>query len=173
MTTSYQDVVGVFDSKFAQLFVDARPMKASISETSKIFEHPLETGAVIADHRIINPVDIVLPLVVNALDYASVFQQVKSAFVNASILTVQTKVGSYENMVIQEMPHEETPEMFDTVSIALKLRQARFVTAQYGKLPPAKVAAPKHTDTVKQGKKSAKDDAGGKKKGSVLAGLFH
>jgi hypothetical protein len=114
-------------ASFGQMFADARPLKAHVRETSKVMEHPVETGAVVADHHVINPVEIDLPVVVNAQSYAATYTQMRQAFVNATLLSVKTRVGTYSNMIIADMPHEEDPEMFDAIVVGLRLKQVLFV----------------------------------------------
>lgn len=123
-----------------QLFQNARPMKAIVRETSKVMEHPVETGVVLSDHHIINPVDIDLFLIVTnastglignilgstATNYAATYGQIRQAFVNATPLTVKTRTGAYNNMIIADMPHEEDAEMFDVITINLHLRQVLY-----------------------------------------------
>lgn len=129
-------------ASFGQLFTNARPVRATIRETSKVMEHPLETGTSIADHHIINPVEMDIQLIVTnstsglvnsvlngaiVQNYASTFNQIRQAFVNATLLTVKTRVGTYSNMIIADMPHEEDPDMFDVITIGLHLKQVLFV----------------------------------------------
>lgn len=113
---------------FGQMFGNARPVKAIVRETSKIMEHPLETGVVIADHHIINPVEIDLQMIVNSQFYATTYAQMRQAFVNATLLAVKTRVGTYSNMIIADMPHEEDAEMYDSIIIGLHLKQVLYVT---------------------------------------------
>ena len=124
-----------------QMFQNARPMKATIRETSRVMEHPVESGVVLADHHIINPIEIDLPLVVTssstgligtllgtlAQNYAATYAQIRQAFLNATPLAVKTRVGTYNDMIIADMPHEEDPEMFDVITIALHLKQVIYV----------------------------------------------
>jgi hypothetical protein len=114
---------------FGQMFANARPLKATVRETSKVMEHPIETGAVIADHHIINPVEIDLPMIVNSQFYAATYTQIRQAFVNATLLSVKTRVGTYSNMIITAMPHEEDADMYDAITIGLHLRQVLYVVA--------------------------------------------
>ena len=74
------DVVGVFDANFNQVFRLARPVKAQIHETSKPMEHPVETGIIITDHRIILPVEIEFSLILPPGEYRPVYQQIKQFF---------------------------------------------------------------------------------------------
>lgn len=123
-----RDVVGVFDqTSFDQLFSDARPVRANVRESAKVMDHPLETGTTISDHHVINPKNIELTMILSSEFYSSTFQQIRGAFVNATLLSVQTKAGVYQNMIIQEVPHQEDPDMFDAITITLNMREVLFV----------------------------------------------
>lgn len=123
---------------FGQMFANARPLKATVRETSKVMEHPVETGSMFSDFHIINPIEIDLPLLVvnksaggiaslfgagSNSNYATTYAQIRQAFINATPLTIKTRTGSYQNMIISDMPHEEEPEMFNAIVILLRLRQ--------------------------------------------------
>lgn len=121
------DVVAVLDQgDFKQIFRTARPMRAVIHETARVMEHPLESGAMIADHRVIDPRRIELQMIVAAQDFSSAFQQIRSAWLNGTLLTVQTKAAVYQNMVIQALPREESPDRFDITTISIQLREIIF-----------------------------------------------
>jgi len=152
--TQTTDVVGVFDTSFNQLFPDGRPIKASVTETAKLMEHPLETGSVIMDHRVINPVEIELSLVLTGEEYADTYKQIKDTFNGNNLIIVQTKTGSYSNMAIQAMPHEESPDMMDAVPMALKLKEAILIDVQFQALPPRKVVNQKDTSVLDMGEKT-------------------
>jgi hypothetical protein len=142
-----------------QMFVNARPLKATIRETSKVMEHPVESGAVLADHHIINPVEIDLPLMVASQFYVQTYQGIKNAFVNATNLTVKTPVNVFNNMIIADMPHEEDPQFFDSILIALHLKQVLFFTAgqtaaQFSQANYAPVA-PANQNTLQTGLQQA------------------
>jgi hypothetical protein len=123
------DVVGVFDqATFTQLFVQARSMKAFVRETSRVMEHPLETGALIADHKIIDPKTIDLMMIVAAPDFNGAFQQIRNSYLNSQLLIVQTKAAVYKNMIIQSLPREEDPEKFNVTVINLQLREVLYAS---------------------------------------------
>ena len=143
-------------ASIGQLFVNARPMKATIRETSKVMEHPVETGVVLSDHHIINPVEIDIPLIVNSTFYAATYSQIRQAFINATPLSVKTRVGVYSNMIIADMPHEEDAEMFDAITIGLHLKQVIYIVP--GSNSPTQnfqPLAPANSNTVASGLKSA------------------
>src|SRR5574340_1350031 len=127
------DVVAITAGGFAPVFASARPLMASVYEFADIMEHPLETGAVIADHIVFQPIEIELPLLcIGELAYRSTYAAIRATFNAGTLLTIRTRTGSYPNMVITDLPHDETPDVFDGVAIRLRLREARFVTPKTG-----------------------------------------
>lgn len=126
------DIVGIYDgggnAVGQQLFQSARPVKAGVRESSKVMEHPGETGIMLQDHHIINPVEIELSAIINSADYSSTYSQLRQAFTNATQLMVKTRTGVYRNMIIVDMPHEEDPEMYDAIVIGIRMRQILYFT---------------------------------------------
>lgn len=146
------DVVGVFDNDtFDQLFSTARPMKANVTRQQKIMDHPIELGSLVSDFAIILPVEIELSMLLTGSEYEAMYQEIKLYWSTQTLVSVQTKADTFSNMLIQAMPHEETPEMFDVIPLALKLREVQMVTVQYQALPPPAVAAPTDASTVQRG----------------------
>lgn len=166
--TNSQDVVAVLNSDFQQVFEKARAIKATILRASKAMEHPLETGATITDHRIVLPVNVELSMILASEDYRAVYQQVRDLFMRGDLLTVQTRVDSFASMLIEKMPHDETPDMLDGVALALSLKEAQFVQPQFSAL---KVAQPKDSNTVKKGQQQPTESPPARKQ-SVLSGFF-
>jgi hypothetical protein len=166
--TNAQDVVAVLASDFSQVFQKARMIKATIMRTSKAMEHPLETGATITDHRIVLPINIELSFVLASEDYRAVYQQVRDLFKRGELLTVQTRVDSFPSMLIEKMPHDETPDMLDGVALALSLKEAQFVQPQFSAL---KVAQPKDSNTAQRGQQQP-TEAPPARKSSVLGSFF-
>lgn len=143
-------------ASFGQLFENARPMKATVRETSRVMEHPLETGVTLADHHIINPVEIEIPMIVKSEFYVATYSQIRQAFINATLLAVKTRVGVYSNMIIAELPHEEEPEMYDAITIGLRLRQAIYVVPSTGQLAENfQPIDPLNTNTIASGLQQA------------------
>jgi len=156
------DYVAVFDDDFNQLFTEAKALKAVVKEQAKVMEHPVESGAIITDHRIIMPIEIDLSLILNSDEYPDVYQTIRQYYLNATLLTIQTKTGIYENQLISSMPHEEDPAQFDAVSLALSFKQVQFVTAEFGIVP----AQPSNSTTVDRGTQQGTTATGNR--GTVL-----
>ncbi len=130
ISTSTIDVVAVIDQEsFVQVFPFARPMRATIRQQSRTMQHPAENGVIISDHRIILQTEIEMPLVVNALDYSETFNQINNLFINGTLLSVQTRVGIYQNMIIEDLPHDESPDMYDAISIGLRFKEVIYFPA--------------------------------------------
>lgn len=168
MPTGAQDVVAVFDNNFYQLFPDARSMKATVKEPSKLMSHPTETGVTITDHRVIEPIEIELSVVLLPDTYVQTYYEIKAARDANTTLSVQTNTSLYSSMLIQDMPHEEDPEHFDTITMIIKFIEVIFVTVQVSSLPDSR-----KNNGNKNGKAaSATDGDAGKEKakGSVAYG---
>lgn len=174
IATASSDIVGVFTQEFRQVFDKARPLKATVKEEAKVFEHPIETGAMITDFRIIQPVEIEISLLLTSEDYRDVYQQIRQIFLNGDLLVVQTKSGVYENQLIQSMPHEEDPGLYDAITLALKLKQAQFITPQFATLAPRQVKNPANASTVSKGEQQKTSTSGSSQRNqSVLFGVFN
>lgn len=143
------DNVALLDSNYNQLFSDARPIKAVIKEESKVMEHPLETGAVVTDHTVIQPVEIELSMIVQKENVQDTYQQLKTYYLNRTFLIVQTFTDAYTNQFIQALPHEEAADQFGAITIGLKLKQALVVTSSTSTtITPKK---PANSSTVDRG----------------------
>lgn len=142
------DYVAVFTQDFTQVFPRARAIKATVKEESKVMEHPVETGTIVTDHRIILPVEIELSLILQSADYQDTYKSIKQYFLNATLLVVQTRSGIYKNQLIASLPHEENPDQYDALSVALKLKQVQFTTARFVQIVPQD---PANTNTVDRG----------------------
>ena len=156
--TASADVVAVLEAETGrQLFGDARPLKATVSESAKLLTHPLEDGGNIVDHRIILPIGISLSFVLSAETYRETYQEIRQAFRQSSRLTIQTKTDTYENMYMQDIPHEEDPSLFDTVTLIIQLIEALTSQVQIQALPPQSVINPLDTSTSERGEQTTSD----------------
>lgn len=154
------DVVAVIDPDTGeQLFAEAESMKANVGPLSKIMDHPLEDGSPVSDYKIILPVTIELGLLVSAQDSGSTYATIRDAFLASTYLTVRTNADTYENLVIEGMPHDESPDMFGMLAIGLRLREVQLVTVAYQALAAKDVAQPTDQSTVNTGEKQGSNSA--------------
>ena len=161
--TYSQDVVAVLDKDFQQVFDDARPMKLTVDESAKVMEHPIETGATVVDHRIIEPVNIEISMILSSEEYADVYQQVKQIWKNADLLNVQTRTDNYPSMMIAKIPHEESPDMIDGVTLAIALREVKFVDVTFTTRKIPVNASPKNSKTKDRGEQRPQETTDPKK----------
>lgn len=150
----------------------AQVLKVTVSEGSKAMEHPLETGATIVDHRIVLPIQLDLSLMMTSADYRAVYQELRDLFLKATLVTVQTRVASYVNMLIEKIPHEESGDVADGIALALTLKEARFVTPAFSAIEVAP-DKPASTNTAKRGQQTPAPASSvpPERKKSVLASL--
>lgn len=146
------DVVAITGPGFVPLFSFARPLTAEVHERAELMRHPLETGAKIADHIVFDPVEIELPMIIaGELNYRSTYALIRQTFLAGTLLTVVTRTGSYPNMVLQEIPHEETPSSFDAIGMRIVLSEANFVQPKSGSLSQEQAENPSQSSTVNRG----------------------
>jgi hypothetical protein len=152
-TQNTQSQIAIFDSDFNQLFPDAKILKVTVKPTSKIMEHPVETGATITDYFIVLPIELDIDIIATSPNYKNTYNLIKSAFIEAKLLTIQTKSDTFTSQIISELPHQEGSEMYDAILINLKTKQVLFITPQYGTVPISP-RNPKNTSTNNLGNKS-------------------
>lgn len=174
------DVVALLDADTRRPVLEtARPTRANVFEISRVMEHPLEDGSTIVDHMVRLPVEVDLVLV-SMGSPQDVYAELSQLHRAGTLLTVQTRTGTYDSMLLAEIPHDEPPEMAESVTFALRLKEAKFVQPEYGQLPPRKVANPAHSSTVKRGTQqtteaspSKTDAAKDTYRGSILYRVFN
>lgn len=124
------DVIGIYDKNFQQLFLNTKFMKCQVLDTSSLFSHPLEDGSQMIDHKIKNPLEIQLTIILAGDEYKNIYKSLKKVDDNAELLTIQTKTDVYKNMLIQALPYEEDAEVYNGIKLTLSLKQAQFETAK-------------------------------------------
>lgn len=120
------DVIGVYDSNFTPLFVDANYIKASVSDTSQLFTHPLEKGSTIADYKIDNPIEINLQIMLLGSSYKNTYKALKKIKTDSTALTIQTRTDVYNNMYVIALPYEEDNTISEGIKLVVGLEQATF-----------------------------------------------
>ncbi|XAO54182.1 tail fiber protein [Yersinia phage vB_YenM_P744] len=190
--SNYQSVAGLFNSSLAvdvvrittaegkQLFTLARAIKAGVNPESELFEHPLETGNKIIDFKIDKPIVVQLGVLIPTESYESIYNEILQAKTLGTELVVQTRASTYSNLIIQAMPHEESPDYGDTLAMSITLREVQWFNPNPESLPAKQVSANPKTgaksdaDTLKQGQQRPTDASQGtqKKAESILHGWY-
>src|ERR1700728_97742 len=105
-----------------EVFARAKSIKVEVNPNSRPMEHPLESGAIITDHRILMPVEIEMTMVLSSADYKDVYKEIAGYYTQGTLLIVQCRAGTFTNQLIQSIPHQEDAEQFDAISLSLKLK---------------------------------------------------
>jgi hypothetical protein len=145
------DIVGVFDDSFNQVFAEARPVRAFPRPSARLMDHPLETGQIVSDYKVILPVELQMELILPSPFSRDLYAEIWQLWQQSELLTVQTKASSYPNMIIAEIPHEETPEKYDALPMTIRFRQVQVVTSVTSYAP----ADPTQANTQNLGNQNA------------------
>lgn len=152
-----QQVVAIFSQESgAQRFTEAAMMRLQVTPSSKMPEHPLENGASVVDHRIILPTEANLAIFMTGQNYASIYQQVQTSFGSGELLRLQTYAGTFENMVLQAIPFEETPDALASVAMMVQLKEVKFFATQYTAAAVRNPSNSRARDTTRRGEQNAK-----------------
>lgn len=160
MTLVSRDIIGIYDSNFNQLFTGARPVNVRIKENSRTMKYPLETGVTITDHFIIEPIEIEFQVILQADDYYQTYQNIKRQRNLGTLFLVQTKTSVYQNMMIQEIPHEESADFYNAIPMNIRMVEALFAGAEVSNYAPVQTADPTTTEEEKQSTAVSNTNAG-------------
>lgn len=138
-------------TSFTQVLQDARPLNVAVRELTRAMEHPLESGQIVTDYKIVLPVEITMQMLVKRAYYLTTYDQLRQLYNNSTQLSVRTRTGTYDNMVITEIPHEETPDKYDAITLYLKLKQVQVVQSDSDFAP----ADPTQADTQNLGEQNS------------------
>lgn len=118
------DVIAILDDEGNQILTDGHAMSVDLVENSTLFSHPVETNFVITDGKVVDPVIATFTILFEGDLYKKGYDDIKSLFLSSARLALQTRTGTYENMILESIPHEETPEVFDSIIMRLSLKEA-------------------------------------------------
>lgn len=132
-------------------------MYAEVKESSRVMEHPLENGSVVADHQVQMPVEIRLQIVMPYYLYDDIVEDLRRLKQNGTLVSVHCRGGVYTDMVFVDIPHNERAENVSRLSFDCTLRQAMLVSGEEVTLTEADVQQPANSSTVKSGLKQGKE----------------
>lgn len=103
----------------------------NIDIDSDLCDHPTETGSIITDNAIINPISMKIQVAMPTGLYTRIYAQMIKYYQQKQFILVQTKFAMYRNMVIQAMPYKIDNATVDRPIVELTLRQIMEATPQY------------------------------------------
>lgn len=143
------------DEKLTEVLQKAQIERIAIEDQAKIFEHPLETGAMITDHEIFEPKRVTCQMIISD-DDAETLQELEQLYLSGAELRIRAGNKIITNVVISSKPFEISSEMFDKTRYSVTFKEALRVSPVYTKLPPRKVAKKSSASRVNSGVKQAK-----------------
>jgi len=173
ISTSLETRVAILDGEsLSPLFESADPLRVSVSERVTPTKFAVEDGSTRSDHVVEELKEIAIDFILTD-DTRNGFSNLKQAWSAKRLVTVQTKVDSYENMLIIAIPHDETADLGMAISVPVRLMEWREVKPEQGDLPQKSVAKKKQSSTVKRGQvRGTEAGEGTERKGSILSGIF-
>lgn len=143
-----QDVIAIFSQgssgePLKQLIPEVNIMKASINTNATVFRHPLADGSTIVDHRILEPVEIELILILsttrkpftssyidslfpNQDNLRNTYNTLLEYYNNSYLIGIQTRTSYYSNMILSAIPHQENVDVYNGAILSLKAQETKF-----------------------------------------------
>lgn len=148
----------------------------SVRDDSQFIEHPIESGAVIADHHVFNPIEITCNVAfppksdkwlgdlgkwtqVSLVDvlygrgqtFDETFKELATLYSTSTNLSIKTDSGIYTNMYITSIPTDVSPDNADRQIFQITFKEAITVTPQYIKIDATKARNASNGSYVKTG----------------------
>lgn len=130
-------------------------LKADFADPAKLCTHPIESGSIITDHKVILPKKCTLTLVMPAYYQDIVIEEIRQLYKDSTFLTIRDVSGDYTNMVITNLPHVTDAKTAERLVFTLDLEQVQVVAPQYVKLNKNQVKNAKNASTIPSGVKQA------------------
>lgn len=140
-------------------------MSCKASAPSKMCEHPIESGSVVTDHKVILPKQCTITIAMPAYYQDIVIKEIEKYHKESTPLCVHDCGMLYENMVITDYPHTTDVKTASRLVFTIEMKELVVVEPEYVKLDMSKVKAAKDASTVKKGIKESKE------KTSILVNL--
>ena len=106
-------------------------IKGEVDISSDLCDHPVETGSIITDNAITNPISMKIEVAMPTALYTRIYAQMIKYYQEKKYILVQTKFAMYRNMVIAAMPYKLDNSTIDRPIVELELRQVMEVSPQY------------------------------------------
>lgn len=139
---------------------DTSVLSCNVTDDSQLMEHPVESGFKIVDHQVFNPVEIDIRIAMPSYFYSSIIEELKTLYNNGTSLSIKTvdNPKMYSNMVIQGVPHEETPDNVDRLVFDLHFKEVIIVEPVYIQLREENVKNPQNSSTKALGENITKKE---------------
>lgn len=173
LSSSLQPRVAILDAEtLIPIFTSASPMRVTVHQEKRPTKFAVEDGTDRSDHVVKELTEVTIDFLLTE-DTRNSYAELRQAFDENRLVTVQTKVDTIENMLIVSMPREETPRLGSSVAIPIRLQEWVEVKPEEGEISQNQVASKEQSSTVKRGQvKGTEANTEQKQKGSILSGWF-
>lgn len=154
MSTVTERASGIFAADFTPRYPAGIPMKISFNPEMRMMSHPVEDGSSIVDFSIMLPLLAEVQMMLTGAQYKNVYAQIRESFVKREFLTILADSGAYPNMVIEALPHEQSPDVMGAIPLTIKLTEVMIAKSTFG--GTIKPRAKKNDNTVKRGEQAPK-----------------
>ena len=129
--------------------------RIAIEDNAKLFEHPIETGAVITDHEIFDPNRGVIQAYISN-DDAETLTELMQLYKSGTPLKIRAGNQIIPKALIASKPFEINGAVFDKTLYSISFKEYYEVTPTDSKMPPRKVRNKANASRVNKGMKQAK-----------------
>ncbi len=158
--------VRIFDlASFTTLFDSVNPTQVTIDDSHQAITFTVENGESRSDHVVINPISISISLLLTG-DIANAYATIKQLYDENTLVGIQTRVSTYQPMLLESLSHDEDPSKVDAIELKLKFIEWKSIEPEYNKKSAKSTKKPKQSSTINRGNvKSKKTMPIGKKQG--------
>lgn len=148
--------VRIFDlESFSTLFDSVNPTKVSINDSHQTMKFTVENGESRSDHVVINPISINIDLLLTG-DIANSYSIIKQLYDENTLVGIQTRVKTYQPMLLESLTHDEDPAKIDAIELKLKFTEWKTIEPEYDKKSTKSMKKPKQSSTVDRGNVKSK-----------------
>lgn len=141
----------------------------NVNNDSQFIEHPIESGATIADHHVFNPIEITCKVAMppkglyvttfslldllygRAESFENTYKQLTNIYKTSTPLRIKTEANVYTNMYITGVPTDVNPETADRQVFYITFKEAITVQPQYIQMAVNRVKNASNSSYVKTG----------------------
>lgn len=108
-----------------------------VEDNAQLFEHPLESGAVIVDHMIFNPKRVSITGMIS-LDDRTTLEELMTYYLNGTGLTIRAENQMIKNAIIESKPFKLDAAHFNKTPYSISFKEAPEIIPTYVGLPKAR-----------------------------------
>lgn len=153
------------DNKQTEVLTGLEVINANVEDSAQLFEHPIESGAVIVDHMIFNLKRVSI-LALISLDDRTTLEELMNFYRNGTGLTIRAENQIIKNAIVENKPFKLDAQYFNKTPYTISFKEAPEVIPTYVGLPKSRNKS--NSSRVNSGTKQAQPV----QNRSVLAGSY-